>query len=259
VRIDGGYRAYFMERGRILSASSSDARRFELEDGERIAGEHPAVLRLKGGRVRIYFSRFGEPGLRSAISDDGLTFREEPGIRLRLGPEGAPDSRGIIHPSVVRLPDGRVRIYYDAQGEPEGQFDLGWNGVKSATSKDGLAFKRDRGMRLVADRLPAAGMVWSPFVRREGRRWALYVSTESDQSPRRNNGIWRAQSRDGLRFKVKAERPFFGVDPKTPDVRPGPGGARNTPQDAFILRVRGGERLFYWEVNEGTLSAFRER
>ena len=254
---DGRYRAYFMDRGAILSAVSEGGRRFKIEEGVRVDGGHPAVMRLKGGRVRIYFSPFGEPGLRSAISSDGLDFEVEPGLRLKPAKQGAPDSEGSIHPSAVRLGDGRTRIYYDAVGESEGAFDLGWNGVMSATSDDGLRFTRDRGMRLVADDLPDAGMVWSPFVRREGRRWALYVSVEASEKPRRNGGIWRLRSRNGLRFARKTQRKFFGVEPGATNVGPGPGGPQNTPQDPFLLKVKRGERLFYWEAGEGTYTAFR--
>ena len=256
---DGRYRAYFMDHGKIFSAISSDGRRFELEDGVRVEGDHPGIIRLKNGRIRIYFSRFGQPGLRSAVSADGLTFQVEDGIRLAGGRRGAPDERGMIHPSVVRLPDGRTRIYYDAVGEPDSQFDLGWNGVMSATSKDGLSFKRDKGLRLDSDDIPASGMVWSPFVRREGRRWAMYVTSEAHRDPKRMGGVWRATSGNGLGFSSDAKRPFFGVDPKATNVQGGPGGPRNTPQDVFILKVRGGERIFYWEAGEGTLSAFRSR
>src|SRR5262249_25971716 len=67
-------------------------------------------IRLADGRVRLFTMKQGS--IYSFISDDeGKTFRLEPGIRLQ--PASFPDVpvKSLHDPWVVRLPDGRYRMY----------------------------------------------------------------------------------------------------------------------------------------------------
>lgn len=58
---------------------------------------------------RMYYHGQFEGGqvIKSAFSEDGDNWIEEPGIRLRGG----------LCPSVVKLKDGRYRMYYEVRGE----------------------------------------------------------------------------------------------------------------------------------------------
>lgn len=266
----GQWRMYYMQNGSVLSAvsTSASARRFTLE-GTRLANaEHPAIAQLPDSRTRMYFSRRG-PGangdILSAISSNGLDFTEEPGIRLAVGPAGAPDEAGMIHPSVVPTPDGGWRLYYDAERAATDANDLGWgDAIMSASSKDGLTFTRDSGTRISprTKGLPSSFMVWSPDVIRSGNSrgtYTMFFTSDANSKQRKRSGAFQAKSKDGLNFKVSPARPVLGVDPSVGEIRQGPGGPTGVPQDPFVIDLaNGSQRMFYWQSEKGTLTAVRK-
>ena len=162
----GGYRMYYTQilprpgfpagandydqsTTRILSAWSGDGAVWTPEPGVRLtpqaggAGEYrvvsPEVVPVSGdsGRWRMYFECCAGPQaagstLRSAVSEDGLAWVVEDGVRL--GGAGSYNS-----PRVVYLDDGRCRLYCGTRAE----------GIASAVSEDGgLTFAREEGMRI---------------------------------------------------------------------------------------------------------------
>lgn len=262
LRFGGGkLRAYYMKGGQILSMTSTDDRTFATDAGVRMdAAGHPTVVRLPDGRVRLYYvSTDAADGgvVRSAISDDGLAFSKEKGTRLRPGANGQPDDSGIIHMDVLALPGGGFRMYYDAVGSIGEAPD--WRGIRSAHSADGLGFRKDPGFRVKAgnDPIPFADMVWSPFAERKKGTTKLFFSLETDRRPAKRAGVYVATSQDGLAFSVKADHPVLDLDPAVgTDPGYGEGGMLGLPQDPAIVDVDGGRRLFYWQAEEGTFSAF---
>ena len=128
---------------------------FGVAMGQPIAD--PTAIVLDDGRIRLYaFAQ--EIGIVSAVSDDGLVFVEESGVRI-AGTEAG-------QPRVWRLPDGRWRMYVSKVKE-----------IVSFTSDDGLDFIKDPGYRLTAQ---AAGMpaISSPsIVEVEPGLWRMYYST----------------------------------------------------------------------------------
>ena len=135
---------------RILSALSSDGMTWTAEPGVRLsakqggAGEFrvvsPDVVPVSGepGRLRMYYeccpgTQSIENSIRSAVSDDGLNWSVEPGVRLQT-----PD----CHYSACRivfLDDGHSRMYVAQRG----------HGIVSAISKDdGVSFKIEDGIRI---------------------------------------------------------------------------------------------------------------
>ena len=123
--------------------------------GEPLADPTAAVL--DDGRIRLY-AYAQDIGIVSAVSGDGRSFTEEPGVRIP-GTEAG-------QPRVWRLPDGRWRMYVSKVRE-----------IVSFTSDDGLVFVRDPGNRLTAR---AAGLeaISSPsIVEFEPGRWRMYYST----------------------------------------------------------------------------------
>lgn len=131
-----GYRLYFhrytypvapgLQSGNhIISAVSSDGLDFEEEPGVRIAQETdvesysvyaPEVLRLGDGTYRMYYAGWSaEPvhgRIFSAVSRDGMQWTKDPDPNVVFG--GRWDSEKCSEPCVMRLPDGRHRMFYEA-------------------------------------------------------------------------------------------------------------------------------------------------
>jgi predicted GH43/DUF377 family glycosyl hydrolase len=255
---DGRFRAYYMNGSGIFSAISDDGgKTFVLEEGARISGgQHHAVAQLDNGQVRLYYSTPEDKNLHSAISDDGLNFTEEDGIRLALGVEGESDSAAIIHPSIVKLEDDTYKLYYDALNGT-GTFPYDVQGIMSASSGDGLNFTKDSGLRIPSNNkkpINFANLVWSPFIEFEDGLFKLYFSVESNATAKQ--GAYIAVSEDGVNFQIR-KKPILKRDKRLKPNKSGPGGLPGLPQDVFIINVEEGKRLFYWSAGEhGTYSAF---
>jgi len=103
------------------------------EEGLRIGGNYcdAEIVRLDDGRLRIYYALEPEvPGfagqIYSAVSEDGLNFKEEGEVM-----------QGATFPSVIKLPDGRWRMYYQKAGA-----------IRSSISEDGLRWTEEKGARI---------------------------------------------------------------------------------------------------------------
>ena len=109
----------------IRSAISDDGQTFVQEDGVRIQQEDdlesyavyaPEILRLADGSYRMYYAGWSEDPVEgrifSATSWDGLSWVKDPGICLENG--GSFQQVKVSEPCVARLPDGRFRVYYEA-------------------------------------------------------------------------------------------------------------------------------------------------
>ncbi|MEM3163930.1 MAG: hypothetical protein QXO51_00675 [Halobacteria archaeon] len=155
---DGRTRLYYCGKGGIRSAISSNGLDFADEPGTRMAPDpsstyervvcDPTLVALEDGRVRMYYKggdgKEGGPGTAvhkvfSAVSSDGLTFTKE---GLRIDPDKTGDRGWASVPEAIKLPDGRVRIYY-VTGDLENN-----NGIASAISNDGLTFTKEPGARV---------------------------------------------------------------------------------------------------------------
>jgi len=125
---------------KVFSAVSSDGLNFQKE-GLRIDSENtgdggwasvPEAIKLSDGRIRIYyvsgdFAAGG--GIMSAISNDGLNFQKETGVRVK----------GMVDPAIIVLPDGEyllLVISLDPRLSPYLP-----RGIYSYLSKDGLNFE----------------------------------------------------------------------------------------------------------------------
>ncbi len=160
----------------------------------------PRVVVLPGGRYRMYYSQLlPRPGfpagandydnamsrILSAVSEDGLTWSPEPGVRLGPQQGGAGDFR-VVSSEVVPLSDGSgcLRMYYECcRGSQTTR-----NSINSALSDDeGLKWQVETGERLG---LEDANLSGPRIVYLEDGRCRLYVS-------RRGTGIISAISSDG--------------------------------------------------------------
>lgn len=166
---DGGYRMYYTQilpragfpkgandygnaTSRILSATSTDGEIWIPESGVRLspqqggAGDFRVVSSevvplADSGRLRMYYeccdgTQSQQNSIRSAISDDGLQWAVETGIRFELS------QCNVSSPRILFLDDGRCRLYCSERGK----------GIISAVSDDdGLTFEVEPGIRVAAD------------------------------------------------------------------------------------------------------------
>ena len=128
---------------------------FGVAIGQPIAD--PTAATLDDGRIRLYVYAQGI-GIVSAISENGRSFTEEPGIRI-AGTEAG-------QPRLWRLPDGRWRMYVSKVKE-----------IVSFTSDDGLVFTRDAGNRLAALEAGLTAISSPSIIEVELGLWRMYYST----------------------------------------------------------------------------------
>jgi hypothetical protein len=156
----GGWRMYFEGQPAdprasvILSARSADGLAWEPEPGIRFGGPRrdgsPRCVYVSDDagaavRYRLYFHSYSHPlriapdaenHIVSAVSGDGLSFVEEPGVRIAQ--EGPLQTFAVYAPEVLRLGDGSWRMYYAGW-----QMDPVRGRIFSARSSDGVSWVRD--------------------------------------------------------------------------------------------------------------------
>ena len=140
----------------VLSSFSADGLQWSREAGIRFAVEDavcgsPRCLPLVDGRWRLYCHEYpNAPAATastsgnhviSAISDNGLDFGREPGVRIAQ--ETELEAYSVYAVEVLRLGDGSYRLYYAgwSRDPVEGR-------IFSARSVDGLNWVKDEGICL---------------------------------------------------------------------------------------------------------------
>ena len=165
VLLDGRVRLYYQtaiggdpDTTGIFSAISADGVHFTPEPGHRGGHWGPGlhIERLPDGSWRLYYVQnspsppFLADGITSAIGTDGLSFTDEPGLRLANPLPGT----HLSCCGIAKVADGRYRMYLGTQafspGAPPGRPD-----TYSAVSSDLASWTLDPGVRLVG-RDPAA-------------------------------------------------------------------------------------------------------
>ena len=160
------------------------------------------VIDLGNEKFRMYYSASPEAGgnleLYSAISNDGITWTKEDGIRKEFS----------TFPDVVKLSDGRYRLYFQNMGA-----------IKSAVSTDGLSWKDEPGVRIDKNEsgfaLENVG-AGSTVILSDGSFVMVYRGTENKPYGTKklpNNFTtyyFYATSKDGLKFDKKG----LAIDPR---------------------------------------------
>lgn len=167
--------------------------------GVAIAGTYAdaEVVELGDGSYRMYYSVEPEvPGNKlevfSATSTDGISWNKEQGVRKEFA----------VFPDVVKLPDGRFRMYFQNAGV-----------IKSATSYDGLSWVDEPGIRIDTaepgfslENVGAQGTIRLE----DGTYVMVYRGTinepyqTTEKIPNRDTHVYFwAASKDGLAFEKK--------------------------------------------------------
>jgi hypothetical protein len=232
---------------RILSAVSQDGFSWTPEPGVRLSAEAGGAGEFRvvssevvpvgdGRQMRMYYEccrgTHSEPNtIRSAVSEDGLTWRAEPGVRL------GSVAGNYASPRILILDDGRVRLYCLERGR----------GIVSALSKDdGLTFEQEAGVRIAPGGVHDTLVAFAPEILVvENQGYLMYYAGYSTSSRAQ---ILRASSDDGLQWRKHSE----------PALLPGPGGldaAKCSEMCLFMLRRNGNPRPAFrmlYEACDGT-------
>ena len=169
----------------------------------------PNVIRLKNGGYRMYYTGRGagclERGVHgyivSARSDDAVSWRKDPGIRVNVFPPHA--AIRTLCPDVIPLADGGFRMYFEARSEGRPTVIL------SAVSEDGLDWRPDPGVRFEGEGWsygsPRCVYLNSPEGESAGPKAGYRLYFHRTHYPPRpepfaGNVIISAVSSDGLRF-----------------------------------------------------------
>jgi len=160
---------------------------------------NPTLVALPDGRMRIFFSSGPrpeppgpmQPATYSAISDDGLHVRCEPGVRFTLPPQR------VIDPAVLLV--GETWPLTAPIGRPE-------DGAYHATSTDGLTFERQ------ADIPSVDGANWTGNLLQRPTGLRFYGGSR--------RGLWYADSAAGQDWSTPRSLGFQGGDPTVVEVEP---------------------------------------
>lgn len=182
----------------ILSARSEDGGIcWTLEPGVRWGNgtdnyAAPRIQFLAEGKLRLYcYER--DRGIVSGVSEDGgLTFQEEPG--LRIAQDGAFDSHAAFAPEIMQIRNGHFVMYYAGYSAPNRSYIL------RATSEDGVKWLKD-----VAPIISPEGGTWDAVKCSEMSVLRLPVSQNSppkykmfyegcDGTSVSERGVWRVVS-----------------------------------------------------------------
>ncbi len=224
---DGRLRLFYPVQGGMGSSISSDGLNFTVEPGTRgrFVGD-VGVIYLKGGGYRVVFPQGvnGSQTLGSAYSPDGFNFTVEPGDRYRPTSQDA----GLVQvPHVLRLPDGRWRLYYIGD----------WMGTGGSVYKDSIrtAVSSDEGLTFTSERqgdLFPTHWVDPDVKYLEGGGYRLYTRSGV-------RSISHADSPDGLATDFQAISDLEGEE----------------RFDPFVVRLPNGVVRMFWGIPQGIVSA----
>ncbi|MSU69575.1 MAG: hypothetical protein EXS39_02125 [Opitutaceae bacterium] len=152
----------------------------------------PRIIFLDGGRCRLYCGE-RDRGIISAISEDGgLTFRQEPG--LRIAQDGAYDTQSAFAAEIMRIGNGSYVMYYAGYSAPNRAYIL------RAKSDDGLAWRKEPKPAIapghgVWDAAKCSEMCVFQLPLGEGPKPRYRIVYEAcDGTAKNERGVWRIAS-----------------------------------------------------------------
>jgi hypothetical protein len=171
----------------------------------------PTIVEMPGGQLRMFWVRSGhrvDPAFSttkneflSALSDGAGGWTLDPGVRF-LGVAAA-------DPDVIRLPDGRWRMYFSRGLVLDEEHNNSAPAVMSAISTDGLHFVVEPGVRKHRCSASASMVLASGQIRMYCHRRKVFWETDTDADP--SAYIISSISDDGLKFE---QEPGVRIGPK---------------------------------------------
>lgn len=216
---DGRIRLYLFAQGRgIVSATSltPEGLTFVPDAGERLGDGSgmPRIVRRPEGGYRLFF--ISGDGIKSATSEDGLTFTVEAGFRVSKEQAGLTTAAGVLEAlsgaSLIHLADGRYRMYFSDLPRPGA--GPGGHRIKSAVSTDMLTWTVEEGLRMGvgAATLPESAEHPSALAHADGRM-TLYYGKFVGPGSSNPEGLYFSTSSDGLSFEAETYAIFHANDP----------------------------------------------
>lgn len=165
----------------------------------------PTLVPLPDGNIRLYFTsnrhrdfRMSTPQIYSAISNDGVHYTFEPGVRFGLEGRIVIDCAVVLHQGVFHLysPDnGSAESFFENERQhqppPAGR-------AYHATSTDGLHFTRADDVTLDDD------VRWLGNAQSDGKTVTFYGT---------GRGVFTATSSDGAKWQPADRFAIHGADP----------------------------------------------
>lgn len=187
--------------------------RWRKEAGPRVEGSQPldiskvqapCIVHNPSGGYRLFYTAIGpakpyavcQGYILSAVSDDGLVFRKEPGIRLAPDPSLSHVSLRVLAPSITPTGGDQWRMYFEARGPADSP-----TVICSAVSSDMLDWEMEDGIRL---RGPGdtRGPRYLPLSGGGGRLYCCSSEPSRSGEPISTNVI-SAITSDGLQFQFE--------------------------------------------------------
>lgn len=186
-----------------------------LPEGMRFPFD-PTLVPLPAGRVRMYFTsllgrRFDEdlPRIHSAVSDDGVHYEYEPGVRFGIPGLVVIDCAVVLHRGVFHLysPDNG-----EQPARPEGRSQAPQMRPRDgtgyhATSTDGLDFTRVDDVQIEGRRR------WLGNAQSDGETITFFGTGDPDPGRGERGGVFMATSKDGQTWKLARSPGIGGADP----------------------------------------------
>ncbi len=106
-----GWKMIFSQNGTLYSTESSDGKIFGIAQELGLPGDEPDVLSANGIFTVYYSAPYaGQTAIYSASSLDGITWKQDSGIRLFGG--SRLDKKGLFGPTVVNVDQNNYQMYY---------------------------------------------------------------------------------------------------------------------------------------------------
>jgi hypothetical protein len=187
---------------------------WKKEPGARIQGSRPldnakllapCIVRNPAGGFRLFYTAVGpqkpfaqcQGYILSAVSDDGLNFEPEPGIRLAPREDLPHMCIRALCCTVAQLDDRNWRMYFESRGPAERP-----NVICSAVSNDMLNWELEDGSRLEG----FGGLGGPRYLKLPDGRDRLYCCAAvplADGSDQTEKHVVSAVATDGLNFEME--------------------------------------------------------
>jgi hypothetical protein len=195
----------------------NDLQVYRTDAGGKIALMHtfkragvPTMTRLKDGRIIAAFQHFPKDDEQnfdrvavSFSSNDGASWNKPQPISIEGMEQGLARA---FDPTLVVLPDGRVRLYFTSNRSP--RFEESTPAIYSAVSKDGIHYQFEPGVRFAIEGrivIDCAACLHNGtfhlIVPDNGTAADMRREMENNQPPRSSSTGYHAISKDGLNFQ----------------------------------------------------------